>query len=454
MKTLRARKIVSQRFAMLRGVVEYREEACRAPCAAAPDTGGFIWRIENESDESDEIAPAQPPPVTNTTVTTAMHVTNATAAPALQAQARSDDTPSRPRGAGCGLGWSDEEVTAIIVQGYDISSDPVVGAGQTAEKYADRIRAAFLEKVPSGACSATGTKCVLDNRQWRGRPAAACLRKYKEVVRVCTRVYELRNRVDGLHLTGGPSEDDLGRVSLALLNSVATIGNRELIYTIASTPGFNIGRFEYATQYEFLSKHKNLLESGTTAVVPSTSLNAVATTVMGAEDSGGLEVRAPATERPLGNKAAKRSKRARESLGGSEVATSVREFSERLQESDESHARRAEENLKLEKQSHLLEMYQTLFEHESSTASQEEKVLAERRLRRQFFSSLGDEASAPSGEYENTGSVVGRINSTPSTIQTTAPPALLEGYPRVAHSNVPHVHGSTEAVKNSQDSSQ
>jgi hypothetical protein len=81
-----------QRFAMLRGVVEYREEACRAACAAAPDTGRFIWRMENESDENDEISPAQPPSVTNTTVTTAMQVTNTTAAPALQAQARSDDT--------------------------------------------------------------------------------------------------------------------------------------------------------------------------------------------------------------------------------------------------------------------------------------------------------------------------------------------------------------------------
>jgi hypothetical protein len=72
---------------MLRGVVEYREEACRTPCAAAPDTGRFIWRMENESDESDDIAPAQPPPVKTTTVTTAMQVTNTTAAPALQAQA-------------------------------------------------------------------------------------------------------------------------------------------------------------------------------------------------------------------------------------------------------------------------------------------------------------------------------------------------------------------------------
>jgi hypothetical protein len=136
---------------MPRRVDEYREEARRAPCAAVPDTGRFIRRMENESDE---IAPAQPLPATNTT-----------AASALQAQARSDDRPSRPQGAGRGLGWSDEELTALVVQGHDIGSDPVVGAGQTAEKYADRIRGAFLAKLPPGACSATGTKCALDNRR-------------------------------------------------------------------------------------------------------------------------------------------------------------------------------------------------------------------------------------------------------------------------------------------------
>jgi hypothetical protein len=49
-----------------------------------------------------------------------------------------------------------------------------------------------------------------------------------------------------------------------------------------------------------------------------------------------------------------------------------------LKDSDASYARRAEEKLKLAKQSHQLKMYQTLFVHESSTASQEEKALAEK----------------------------------------------------------------------------
>jgi hypothetical protein len=101
-----------------------------------------------------------------------------------------------------------------------------------------------LAKLLPGACLATGTKCALDSRRWTGRQAAASLRIYKEVVRVCTRVYELRKRIDGLQLTGGPSEDDLYRVSHALFNNVVTKGNRELMYKIASTPEFNVGRFE------------------------------------------------------------------------------------------------------------------------------------------------------------------------------------------------------------------
>jgi hypothetical protein len=39
---------------MLRQNDEYREEARRAPCAAAPDTGRFLRRMENVSDVSDQ----------------------------------------------------------------------------------------------------------------------------------------------------------------------------------------------------------------------------------------------------------------------------------------------------------------------------------------------------------------------------------------------------------------
>jgi hypothetical protein len=245
----------------------------------------------------------------------------------------------------------------------------------------------------------------------------------------------------------------LDRVSIALFNNVVTIGNRELIYTIASTPEFNVGRFEYAAQYEFLSKRTTLLESGTAAAVSSTSLDAASTATFGAEESDGVEFRPPATERPLGNKSAKRNKRAREILEGNEVATSDREFSEQLKDSDASHALRAEAKLKLAKQSHQLKMYQTLLVHESSTASQEEKALAEKKLRSQFFSSLKDEEGGATGEYDNAGGVVRGVGSTASAIQPTAPPALHERYPHVDYNNAPHVHGSTAMAEKPQDSS-
>jgi hypothetical protein len=70
-----------------------------------------------------------------------------------------------------------------------------------------------------------------------------------------------------------------------------------------------------------------------------------------------------------------------------------------------------------------------------------------------FFSSLGDEPGGASGVYDNAGGVVGGIGSTPSAIQSIDPPTLLEGYSHVDYSNAPHVHGSTESVDKSKDSS-
>jgi hypothetical protein len=83
-----------------------------------------------------------------------------------------------------------------------------------------------------------------------------------------------------LQLTGSPSEEDLHRVSLARFSNVVTIGNRKLMYKIASTPGFNVGRFEYAAQYDFLSKHTTLLESATTASASSTSYIAAGSMIL------------------------------------------------------------------------------------------------------------------------------------------------------------------------------
>jgi hypothetical protein len=47
------------------------------------------------------------------------------------------------------------------VQRYDIGRNATVGAGQTAERYAYRMRAAFKSKMPPGACTATGISAHL-----------------------------------------------------------------------------------------------------------------------------------------------------------------------------------------------------------------------------------------------------------------------------------------------------
>ena len=178
--------------------------------------------------------------------------------------AKGQRKPSRKGGVGRGLSWLNDEVTALIVQGYIISSDPAVGAGQTVEKYAERMWAAFIEKAPVDACLTD------DHRRWAARPAMACLKKYKLVVRTCAKMFESRKRVDAMKLTGSPTEEDINRVALALFNDALPVGDKELVYSILSTPRFNVGKtFEYQDQYEFLVKHTTLLDAGISPGSPS-----------------------------------------------------------------------------------------------------------------------------------------------------------------------------------------
>jgi hypothetical protein len=115
------------------------------------------------------------------------------------------------------------------------------------------MRSAFVEKAPADACTIYGSTCARANRRWAGRPAMACIKKYKLVVRICVRMYECRKHIDAMELTGSPNEEDLSRVALALLNGTVQVGNKELIYNIARTPGYSVGKnFEYQDQYNFL----------------------------------------------------------------------------------------------------------------------------------------------------------------------------------------------------------
>jgi hypothetical protein len=68
-------------------------------------------------------------------------------------------------------------------------------------------------------------------------------------------MYECRKRVDAMELTGSAKEEDTCRFTLALFNGAVNFGNKELVYSIASTPGYNIDKaFEYQDQYGFRTK--------------------------------------------------------------------------------------------------------------------------------------------------------------------------------------------------------
>jgi hypothetical protein len=109
------------------------------------------------------------------------------------------------------------------------------------------------------------------------------------------------------------------------------------------------------------------------------------------------------TEWPLGTKAATRRNCSLETSAQSEVASSVRNLTACMQESDSLHARNHSEKLRLHDERNRLRMYETMFLHESSTALQEERAFAESNLRTLFLESLenrpertADQPAAPS----------------------------------------------------------
>jgi hypothetical protein len=198
-----------------------------------------------------------------------------------------------------------------------------------------------------------------------------------------------------MNLTGSPTEEDINRVALAFLNGAFPVGNMELVDSIESTPRFNIGKtFEYQDRYDFLVKHTTLLDACISPGSPShwnytialqpTASSGTPYDVEAGYDRSYLSY----TERPLGKKAAKRRKSSLETLAQSEVASSVRNLTECTQESNSLHARNQSEKLRLHDESNRLRIYETMFLHESSTASQEERAFAESKMRTLFLEIL------------------------------------------------------------------
>jgi hypothetical protein len=291
-------------------------------------------------------------------------------------------------------------------------------------------------------------------------------------------MYECRKRVDSMELTGSPTEEDLSRVALALINGVLQIGNKELVYSIVSTPGYNVGKaFEYQDQYDFLVKHTTVLEAGITPGPPShhNSMNAAAqpTASLGASsdaEAADAGFYPSSIERPLGTKASKRRKRGVDTSVQSEVASSVRDLTESMHASDAVHARNQSEKLRLYQESNRLRMYETLYLHESSTASQAERELAGAKMRRFFLESLGNRPgradgapTVPSSESPTHAQPqLGQASDyvvEPREHECTLGETEGEGptnSQRIQgeYVDVPHVHGLTELTENNNDNSE
>jgi hypothetical protein len=175
-----------------------------------------------------------------------------------------------------------------------------------------------------------------------------------------------------------------------------------------------------------------VLEAGATSV-PSASPSP---SPKAAGDAASCDIRnlLSATERPLGTKATRRKKRCLESSSTSQadMASSVRDFSEAMKRADEQNARMQIQKLRLQEQSNRLRMYETLFLRESSTASEEERQLAESQMRSMFFSSLLHEGS--------TSIDAGSLAVPPPPVKPHTP---ADPPPPVDIASAPLVHGCT-----------
>jgi hypothetical protein len=90
-----------------------------------------------------------------------------------------------------------------------------------------------------------------------------------------------------MQLTGSSAEDDLDRFSLAFFNKSVNFWDKQLIYAIATTPGYNVGKEVcFQDQYEFFVAQTTVLEA-VSIPVPSVSPGSVSQV---ASDTGATDI--------------------------------------------------------------------------------------------------------------------------------------------------------------------
>ena len=73
-----------------------------------------------------------------------------------------------------------------------------------------KIRDQFIKNSSKDAMT-TEDSGVLDKRRWGGRTPDACIKMWKKVRAACTKFLAIKLRIDGMDLTGNPTDEDILR---------------------------------------------------------------------------------------------------------------------------------------------------------------------------------------------------------------------------------------------------
>ena len=162
------------------------------------------------------------------------------------------------------MGWSPVEVLALAETAPLVLQDPATGCGQTAAALSRRIRSCFLARAPPAAGSKLDSWCDLDPRRWAGRTSRACKERWDTIKAACI-IYKLAvDFVEGANMTGNRTAAEKARCYLACYNAhvdKSGMGSRSKHLTTISRDAFYpIGPpFEYLPCYRVLIKNTDLL---------------------------------------------------------------------------------------------------------------------------------------------------------------------------------------------------
>lgn len=301
---------------------------------------------------------------------------------------------------GKGLVWSEDELMAIARAASIACQDPAVGSQMNMAQLGRKIRTAFItdEDRPEKACSTSKDGGALDNRRWDGRSAEACLKMWQRLRRECTRFKGIHDRINGLQLTGNPSEAALLRcASLEFSEGRQVPGH---LYDC-------INNREYFIRKPFMFVRPYLFLSSSTKLISGVALHA-------AENDGEENSSSP-MKRPIGTKKAKaegqvKKTTARRSMPESVdmMANAMTEMQKTAREKQEFKQKMEMRKLDFEQQRFWYERADALF-GASSSAPEEQRQEAARLMRKRVLSSLAllGDGCADGGSAEVTESIGG-----------------------------------------------